>query len=67
MFYSVLSLSMLFAQALLLNYFFSHQKMLQHGTDLPVPLLCLCILFRINDEPMACGRQILRIVLRSDT
>ncbi|MBM3915120.1 MAG: hypothetical protein FJ348_03660 [Sphingomonadales bacterium] len=35
LFYSVLSLSMLFAHALLLNFFFSQQKMLQHGTDLP--------------------------------
>ena len=35
LFFSVLSFVVLFAQALLLNFFFSQQKMLNQSTDLP--------------------------------
>lgn len=35
MFYSLLAFLLLFGQALLLNYFFSQQKMLNQSTDLP--------------------------------
>ncbi|MFM8710203.1 MAG: hypothetical protein ACKOC7_02910, partial [Sphingomonadales bacterium] len=35
LFYSLLAFSLLFGQALFLNYFFSQQKMLNQSTDLP--------------------------------
>jgi hypothetical protein len=35
LFYSTLAFLLLFGQALLLNFFFSQQKMLNHSTDLP--------------------------------